>query len=128
MVHTGDINALGKANPVQACYRPRRLQEVEAPRFRGSRHMNVPLPVRKYSWCSFLSRPQGHSAAWWIMSVSFKRVKTPKYLRIITKIMIPPEMNKHRYVMEQSQLMTLSESSEHCPNFYTLCHKFPLFN
>jgi hypothetical protein len=31
----------GKEIPVQACYRPRGFLEVEAPRFRDSRHMKV---------------------------------------------------------------------------------------
>jgi len=31
----------GKEIPVQACYRPRGFQEVEASRFRDSRHMKV---------------------------------------------------------------------------------------
>ena len=51
----------GNAIPVQACYRPRGFQEVEAPRFPDNQHLKVvslsacpPLPHRKHFYYSFL--------------------------------------------------------------------------
>jgi hypothetical protein len=68
--------AKGKAFPTTGKNRPLGLQEVEAPEFLDSRHMNVarlsalrtgrlhpPRDIRGTHFCYRLSRPQGHSEA-----------------------------------------------------------------
>ena len=69
----------GKATPVQAYYRPKEIQEFEAPKFWDNRHMKVcqhnapaAFTPRKYSWYSFLleaERCQSHSAVGRTMSM-----------------------------------------------------------
>jgi len=38
---SGQVGGKGKANPVQACYKPIALQEFEAPKFQDNRQIKV---------------------------------------------------------------------------------------
>jgi hypothetical protein len=54
MVHIGVRNVSTSWNPLELIWH-RGFQEVEIPRFRDSRHVNVHLPLWIYSWYSFLA-------------------------------------------------------------------------
>ena len=70
-----ETNWQDRSNSITGLDRPRGFQEVEAPRFKDNRHMNVlslsalrtgrlypPGSIPGTHFCYRLSRPQGHSA------------------------------------------------------------------